>query len=499
MKLSTNHRILLSISVLIVFYCVTGYISIHNLVESRNKTTKNSQIIQPSIILLSELELMVVTSKNYSSSWLNFDISEHADKKKLSQIHNISYPQLIKKIKVISAAWDDPTNLDALNQILSSCDTLLSSQMQIMTSLNTMGAYNDFLLRVEVEGFLDDVEYRAATTVEQLHALLVTLKLQSEAEEVVVLKAFTSIKTTNILLTILSIIISLLVAFSVYRLLKIEQQKNALAKEHAISQMQRFVLAEKNKEITDSISYAKRLQQSILPSASSMKRRFPNHFIVYKPKDIVSGDFYWFKEISDKELLIAAADCTGHGVPGAFVSFVCNSSLNSVISELGVTSPGLILDKTSEYVQTAFSQYGELDVKDGMDIALCNFIKVDAGVMLNYSGANNSICVVKKNELTVLAATRQPIGAGKAKEKFMTHSILLDKGDMVYLFTDGFIDQFGGPKSKKYKSKNFYSFLQKISMEKIDHQEQLVNKELADWMGQHFQVDDVLVIGIQID
>ena len=129
MKLSTNHRILLSISVLIVFYCVTGYISINNLVESRNKTTKNSQIIQPSIILLSELELMVVTSKNYSSSWLNFDISEHADKKKLSQIHNSSYPQLIKKIKVISAAWDDPTNIDALNQILASCDTLLSSQM----------------------------------------------------------------------------------------------------------------------------------------------------------------------------------------------------------------------------------------------------------------------------------------------------------------------------------------------------------------------------------
>ncbi|MCU0359542.1 MAG: SpoIIE family protein phosphatase [Bacteroidia bacterium] len=499
MKLSTNHRILLSISILIVFYCITGYISIKNLVESRNKTTKNSQIIQPSIILLSELELMIVTSKNYSSSWLNFDIREHADKKKLIRIHKSSYPQLINKIKVISAVWDDLENKSALKLILAGCDTLLSSQKKIMSSLSTMNAYNDFLLRVAVEGFLDDVDYRTVTTVEQLHALLVRLKLQSEAEEVVILKAFTSIKTTNIVLTILSIIISLVVAFSVYRLLKIEEQKNVLAKEHAISQLQRLLLAEKNKEITDSISYAKRLQQSILPSINAIKKRFSNHFIVYKPKDIVSGDFYWFKEISDKEVLIAAADCTGHGVPGAFVSFVCNSSLNSVISELGITNPGLILDKTSEYVQTAFSQYGELDVKDGMDIALCNFIRSDTGVQLNYSGANNSICVVKKNKLTVLEATRQPIGSGKAKEKFITHSILLDKGDMVYLFTDGFIDQFGGPKSKKYKSKNFYSFLQNISTEKIDHQELLVNKEFADWMGSNFQVDDVMVIGIQID
>jgi len=499
MKLSTNNKILLSISILITFYCFTGYISINNLVESRNKTTKNSQIIQPSIILLSELELMIVTSKNYASSWLSFDIREHADKKKLSQIHNSSYPLLIKKIKPISASWDDLANLNALNQILSSCDTLLSSQMKIMTSLSNMNAYNDFLLRVEVESLLDDVDYRTVTVVEQLHALLVRLKLQSEAEEIVVLKAFTSIKTTNILLTILSVIISLMIAFSVYRLLKIEEQKNTLANEHAISQFQRFALAEKNKEITDSISYAKRLQQSILPSINSIKKQFSNHFIVYKPKDIVSGDFYWFKEISEKEVLIAAADCTGHGVPGAFVSFVCNSSLNSVISELGMMNPGLILDKTSEYVQTAFSQYGELDVKDGMDIALCNFIKGEDGVKLNYSGANNSICVVKKNVLTVLAATRQPIGAGRAKEMFITHSMLLEKGDMVYLFTDGFIDQFGGPKSKKYKSKNFYSFLQNISMEKIDRQEQLLNKEFADWMGQQFQVDDVLVIGIQID
>jgi len=499
MKLSTNHRILLSISVLIVFYCITGYISIHNLVESRNKTTKNSQIIQPSIILLSELELMVITSKNYSSSWLTFDIREHPDKKKLSEIHNSSYPQLLEKIKTISAAWDDKENLNALNQILANCDTLLNAQKKIMSSLSKMSAYSDFLLRVEVEGLLDDVNDRALMAVEQLHALLAILKLQSEAEEIVVLKAFTSIKTTNILLTILSVIISLLVAFTVYKLLKLEEQKNMLAKEHAISQFQRFALAEKNKEITDSISYAKRLQQSILPSINAIKKQFSNHFIVYKPKDIVSGDFYWFKEINDKEVLIAAADCTGHGVPGAFVSFVCNSSLNSVISETGITNPGLILDKTSEYVQTAFSQYGELDVKDGMDIALCNFIKGDNGVQLNYSGANNSICVVNKNKLSVLAATRQPIGSGKAKEKFITHSMLLEKGDMVYLFTDGFIDQFGGPKSKKYKSKNFYAFLQNMSAEKINRQEQLLNKEFADWMGTHFQVDDVLVMGIQID
>lgn len=499
MKFSTNQRILLSISILILFYCVTGYVTINNLVESRNKTTKNSQIIQPSIIMLRELELMVISSKNYSSSWLTFDITDHPDKRELVQIHTTSYPTLVKNIKSVASNWDNTANFRDLTQILRLCDTLLASQKQIMNALTIMSDYEDFLLRIRVENYLETVNAQAKMTIEQIHKLLARLKLQSEAEEIIILSTFSSIKTTNILLTILAILISFIVAFAVYKLLKVEAQRNKLAKEHAVSQIQKEVLAEKNKEITDSILYAKRLQQSILPSINSIKKHFARNFIFYKPKDIVSGDFYWFKEMSENEVLIAAADCTGHGVPGAFVSFVCNSGLNSAISDSGLTNPGEILHKTSEYVKASFSQYGGIDVKDGMDIALCRLVKTNGGVHLYYSGANNSICVVKNKQLIVLEATRQAIGSGDLKKKFITHDIFLESGDSVYLFTDGFMDQFGGVDNKKYKSKNFYSLLQRLSSENVDHQERLISSEYESWMGSNFQVDDVLVVGIQVD
>lgn len=498
MKLSTNQRILLSITTLIIFYCITGYISIDNLIESRNKTTRNSQIIQPSIILLSELELMILTSKNYSATWLNIDLTEHPDKRKLSEIHSKIYPKWIKKMKSIATKWEDERNRMALIQIIGVCDTIILGQKEIMNSLTTIKDYQDFLLRVKVENKFDEVNIRANLASDQIHSLLSRLKLQSEEEETIVLKTFSSIKTTNILLTILAVLISMIVTFAVHKLLKVEGQRNQLAKEHAISQLQKTILADKNKEITDSILYAKRLQQSILPSLSLIKKHFPRNFIYYRPKDIVSGDFYWLKEISENEILIAAADCTGHGVPGACVSFVCNSGLNGVVADSDTTNPGQILDLTSEYVQSAFSQYGEFDVKDGMDIALCSFVKNTGGAELRYSGANNSICVIKRKELIVLEAARQPIGSGRAKGNFFTHTLNLEKGDMVYLFTDGFIDQFGGAKNKKYKSKNFYAFLQNISQKSIAQQEELIAKEYTDWTGTNFQVDDVLIIGVQI-
>ncbi len=499
MKLSINKRIFFGILLLIIVYGITGYVSFQNLLKSKELTARNSQIIQPSIILLNDLELMIVSSRNYSSSWLTYDITDHPEKEKLIKIHTIEYPALQNRLKLICEKWNENTTKSEIQKVLNSFDSIIIIQKKIMSSLNKMSAYQDFLLRIEVEGnYLEEVNVKTNELLKRQHQLIKNLKLLSEEEEKIVVQSFSSIKNTNVLLTVLSVIISLIIAFTIYRLLKSEEQKAKITEERNLSQLQRAILAEKNKEITDSINYAKRIQQSILPSVDLIKKHFPNHFIFYKPRDIVSGDFYWLKAINENNLLIAAADCTGHGVPGAFVSFVCNSSLNSAISEFGVSDPGKILDKVSELVQASFSQYGEADVKDGMDIALCSLIKTNSGARITYAGANNPICVIKNKELVIIEATRKPIGAGRSTESFVSHTLELSKGDTFYLFTDGFMDQFGGSKNKKYKSKNFYSFLHKISSEGIEHQKTLLQKELQNWMGSHFQVDDVLVIGIQV-
>lgn len=499
MKLSFKERIFFGILLLIIVYGVTGYVSFQNLLKSKELTARNSQVIQPSIILLNDLELMIVSSRNYSSSWLTYDIKDHPEKEKLLKIHSTDYPTLQSKLKLISEKWTDTATKLEIQSVLNSFDSIIVVQKKIMSSLDNMAAYQDFLLRIEVEGdYLEEVNTKTNESLKQLHQILKNLKSLSEEEEKIVVQSFSSIKNTNIILTALSVIISLIIAFTIYRLLKTEEQKAKITEERNLSQLQRAILAEKNKEITDSINYAKRIQQSILPSIDLIGKFYPAHFIFYSPRDIVSGDFYWFKTINENTLLVAAADCTGHGVPGAFVSFVCNSSLNSAISEFGITEPGKILDKVSELVQVAFSQYGEADVKDGMDIALCSLVKSTAGTQMVYAGANNPICVIKNNEPMILEATRKPIGASRSTENFISQSIDLYKGDSIYLFTDGFMDQFGGPKNKKYKSKNFYNFLHSISNENTDLQKTMLQKELNSWMGSHFQVDDVLVIGIEI-
>jgi serine phosphatase RsbU (regulator of sigma subunit) len=499
LKLSINKRIFLGILLLIIVYSITGYVSFQNLIKSKELTARNSQVIQPSIILLNDLELMIVSSRNYSSSWLTNDITDHPEKEKLIKIHTSEYPALQSKLKLISEKWKEGITKSEIQNVITSFDTIIILQKKIMSSLNNMAAYQDFLLRIEVEGnYLEEVNVKTNELLSRQHQLMKNLKQLSEEEEKIVVQSFSSIKNTNILLTVLSIIISLIIAFTIYRLLKTEQQKTKITEERNLSQLQRAILAEKNKEITDSINYAKRIQQSILPSFDLIKKHCPNHFVFYKPRDIVSGDFYWFKAINENNLLIAAADCTGHGVPGAFVSFVCNSSLNSAISEFGVSDPSKILDKVSELVQASFSQYGEADVKDGMDIALCSLIRTESGARLTYAGANNPICIIKNKELVITEATKKPIGVSRLTDSFISHTIELSKGDIFYLFTDGFMDQFGGPKNKKYKSRNFYNLLHKISSESLDLQKNLLQKELQIWTGTNFQVDDVLVIGIQV-
>ena len=262
---------------------------------------------------------------------------------------------------------------------------------------------------------------------------------------------------------------------------------------------------EKNMEITESITYAKRIQEAILPPAEKFRKYLPESFVLYLPKDIVAGDFYWLEtadiDSAQSVVLFAAADCTGHGVPGAMVSVICNNALNRSVREYGLSDPGRILDKTREIVISEFEK-SEEEVKDGMDISLCSLrLRSDCNsAMLSWAGANNPLWIIRKGvgEVEEVRADKQPIGKYTDPKPFTTHTIELQKGDTIYVFTDGFQDQFGGNKGKKFKATNFKKYLLTIQDQSIEKHTQLIDKVFENWRGPIEQIDDVCVIGVRI-
>ncbi|MBK7128036.1 MAG: tetratricopeptide repeat protein [Crocinitomicaceae bacterium] len=265
-------------------------------------------------------------------------------------------------------------------------------------------------------------------------------------------------------------------------------------KQKHIIELQKEIVEEKQKEILDSILYAKRIQQAILPPDKTVRKHLPDHFILYLPKDIVAGDFYWLESKPDK-ILFAAADCTGHGVPGAMVSVVCNNGLNRSVRELNITTPGKILDKTREIVIQEFEK-SEDDVKDGMDISLCAI--TPSSQMLEWAGANNPLWIIRNDQLIEFKPDKQPIGKIENAKDFTTQSIQLEQGDVIYVFTDGFQDQFGGEKGKKFKASQLKDLLLSISKEPMEQQKHILQKSLQSWRGSLEQVDDVCLVGVRV-
>ncbi|HXP51236.1 MAG TPA: SpoIIE family protein phosphatase, partial [Bacteroidia bacterium] len=259
------------------------------------------------------------------------------------------------------------------------------------------------------------------------------------------------------------------------------------------------VIEEKNKDILDSITYAKRLQDAILPPIAYIKKHLPESFVLYKPKDIVAGDFYWAYTAEGGAIYIAAADCTGHGVPGALVSVVCSNALNRTVKEFKITEPGKILDKVRELVLETFEK-SESIVQDGMDISLAaiSHKPLADSYEVQWSGAFNSLWYVQNGEMKEVPADKQPIGKTDTPLPFSTHNLNLQKGDTLYLFTDGYADQFGGPKGKKFKYKAMQQLIMDNSQLTMQEQQKLLDQSLESWKGNLEQVDDILIMGIRV-
>ena len=254
------------------------------------------------------------------------------------------------------------------------------------------------------------------------------------------------------------------------------------------------------KQVTDSIRYAKRIQEAILPPEPFVKKLLPDSFVLYKPKDIVSGDFYWFEKVED-HVLFAAVDCTGHGVPGAFMSIVGHNLLKQIVSKNLSTQPSKILDELNKGVRDTLHQrnFEEATSKDGMDIAFCslNIAKQE----LEFAGAFNPLFLARDGEIFEIKGNKFSVGIYLEKElrKFTNQKIKIQKGDIIYIFSDGYADQFGGPRGKKFMQNQFRNLLLTIHNKPMQEQKRILDDAIENWRGAEEQVDDILVLGVRIN
>ncbi len=296
----------------------------------------------------------------------------------------------------------------------------------------------------------------------------------------------------NLIISILIFLSTVIVILRYVRIILIgeEKQKDIIEKSH-------HEIKQKNKDIVDSINYALKIQSAILPPFEEIKASFKEIFILFKPKDIVSGDFYFHTRAGNK-VLIAAVDCTGHGVPGALMSMIGNDLLHNIVHERNITTPSEILDNLHEGVTKALKQDSAFtESKDGMDLALMCFDFENSE--LQYAGAYRPLYLVRDGAITEYKADKFPIGnVTQQRSNFTNHVISLQKNDCIYAFSDGYADQFGGPNGKKFMVKKFQNLLLEINHLSINEQYKHITKNIDDWRGIYEQVDDILVIGIRV-
>ncbi|KXX70456.1 7TM diverse intracellular signaling domain-containing protein [Flammeovirga sp. SJP92] len=280
--------------------------------------------------------------------------------------------------------------------------------------------------------------------------------------------------------------------------IELEQQNEEIASQRDMVEKQKIHLVESKDKIQASINYAKRIQATMLPSLSHLQSLFPDSFLVFRPKDIVSGDFYWCAKVGNKKIL-AAVDCTGHGVPGAFMSLVGYHLLQDIVVKTKITSPEIILQALHQQILKSLYQEN-YQLKDGMDVSLIVFD--DVSKELEFAGARNPLVYTEKGSFKMIKGDRNSIGSTKPQVSFTKHVIKIEEPITIYMYSDGYQDQFGGPKDRKFGSKNFRGLLEENTALELDLQKEIVERSLDNWMNvdenHHKQTDDILVIGAKL-
>ncbi len=374
--------------------------------------------------------------------------------------------------------------------------TLYSSFNLAQLYVNT-GDYKSAMEYMNIYVNMND----SLTDANRIKSLLeIDAKYQNEKKEEqnILLNERLKNKSLQIYFALAGIALLSILAFFIFNGLKEKQKANLeLEDKNKIIEEKSIIVAEQHKDITDSIKYAERIQSAILPPEKLWKSILPNSFVFYQPKDILSGDFYWIEE-NEHFVFIAAADCTGHGVPGALMSIVNYNLLNKAVLEKGLTTAGEILDGINSWLtQSLHQSYQASAMRDGMDLSLCVINKQTNE--LNFSGAYNSIYLFSNNVLEEFVPDKQPVGAFIEDniKPFSNKYYQLKKDDVIYMFTDGFADQFGGERGKKYKYKQLQGLLHQIKDKVFDEQKIMLSESVNKWKGNLEQVDDILLLGFK--
>jgi serine phosphatase RsbU (regulator of sigma subunit) len=371
-----------------------------------------------------------------------------------------------------------------------------------LSKLNDFQQSNVFMMEyIALNDTINNIENRKT-----IHDLAIKYESEKKEQENKILSQENEKKQLSIYFSLAALSLVFLILLIIFRNnrikakinKKLEFQNNLIEEQKKTLEKQHFLLEEKNKEVTDSIKYAERIQGAILPPDQKWNYILPNSFVLNKPKDILSGDFYWIAE-TEESIFVAAADCTGHGVPGALISIVNFNLLNKAVLERGLSSPAKILDAVNQWLTESLNQTDEEStIKDGMDISLISINKLNGQVL--YAGANNPLYLFKNNELFEYKADKFPVGAyiNEQINQFTDKEIDCKYGDTIYLFSDGFADQFGGEFGKKYKYRQFKEKLFEAKSFAINEQKDFLHREYINWRGKHEQTDDILVIGIKL-
>lgn len=350
--------------------------------------------------------------------------------------------------------------------------------------------YSDSLITVENKKNTDKllIEFETKEKEKEISLLKIDKTLDQER-----------IKRKNILLIAISfgILFSLLFIIVINRNYKQKKQDNKLLEEQKEEiKTQRDQVVKHQKQLTDSITYAGLIQKAMMPENTTLQNIFSDHFIFFNPRDGIGGDFYWVKVVQDYTI-IAAADCTGHGVPGAMLSMLGISILNELARQKEIKTSAQLLERLRDDIKTFLKQgIEDRSVKDGMDISVCVINNISHE--MQFAGANNNVFLAQNNEFIELTGTKNPIGVYLSEMPFENQIYQLKKGDKIYLFSDGFIDQFGGEKGQKYYSNNFKKLLSENVEKPMPEQKSILTKTFENWKGEYDQIDDVLVFGIQI-
>lgn len=591
-RITIGRKIGFGFGILIFLTLLAFFLTFNTANTSKEINDEITNVVNPSVDALEELNLLLVKSKMLISKWVYFASADDIDfKAQHRQLVFKDYPNLKDKLQALSENWQ-PNEQEKLREIFGWLDLLFKEHKNIMNELKSIEIYEDPLIVLMARESVDEgnLNEKNDKVMELLSDLITDQQNLAKESTKRMNSSFSELQIIVRLLGIALTFGGLLIAFftvrsivrPVYQLkrLLLQMSKGIIPAEkikprndeigemsqalnqlisaverqtefakglgagnffqeyqplsqqdtlgHALLKMrdnlyqnerfleqkveertaevvrqkeeiesQRVKLEHLYNEVTDSIKYAKRIQEAILPPEALIKKELPNSFVLYKPKDIVSGDFYWMEKV-DNKVFFAAVDCTGHGVPGAFMSIVGYNLLKQIVKE--ESDPGKILNKLSRGVKDTLHQGVEEDSsKDGMDIALCSYDTQTK--VLKYAGAYNPLYLVRGGELIETKADKFPIG-GALKDSdsltYTSHTIQLQTDDTVYIFSDGYADQFGGEKGKKFMVKQFRQLILSIQDKSMEEQKRYLNYIIEQWRGNHEQVDDILIMGMRV-